>query len=631
MAKIAVLLPRESMLEQARKVIEEEKMDIPILKVIKTADSVYEARNAVENGAGIIVARGVQASYIKTYTDIPIAEIEISGQELGLLVKRAKQALGKEHPSIAVIGYRNMYSDMSYFDEIFDITLKPYFFDAIEEAEEAVGRAISEGTELIIGGDVVNELARQKGIPALFLESTEDSIRNALKVAQRMSYTAETERSHIAQFQTLLDTSYNGIIKISSDKEITIVNRPAEMLLEKDADILEGRNICEVVPELSESLLDSVLSGRRDTASTTVRLGETPVMITAGPIRAEEEITGAILSCQRLSGTPKIDADQSRLMYLRGYRAGAHFTDPEMSGPQMRQCVEQGRIFALSSNPILIYGESGTGKEIFAQCIHNNSAYKGGPFVNVNLGGMTEEMQMERLFGNPRAEDETLKKGALSISDMGTLLISEVENLTPVAQYRLYRALRYKSLIQNDLERSQTLNNRIIATSLGNLAERVEDGLFREDLYYLLNSLVIEIPPLRERKKDIERIVNRARKRFAEKYSRFLRIPEDTMEVLRTYEWPGNEIQLDAFLERLFLTSPKKTVGEAYVRSLLEELYPRKLRDENGQEVIYRDPEAMRLAELLEKYHGSRSRAAQELGISTTTLWRRMKKLGVTG
>ena len=131
MAKIAVLLPNESMLDQARNVIREENMEIPILKVIKTADSVYEARNAVENGAGIIVARGVQASYIRTYTDIPVAEIEISAQELGLLVKKAKQMLKKENPVIAVIGYRNMYGDMSYFDEIFDITLKTYFFPTL--------------------------------------------------------------------------------------------------------------------------------------------------------------------------------------------------------------------------------------------------------------------------------------------------------------------------------------------------------------------------------------------------------------------------------------------------------------------------------------------------------------------
>lgn len=628
MAKIAVLLPNESMLGQARNVIREENMEIPILKVIKTADSVYEARNAVENGAGIIVARGVQASYIRTYTDIPVAEIEISAQELGLLVKKAKQMLKKENPVIAVIGYRNMYGDMSYFDEIFDINLKTYFFDAVEEAEEAVERAGREGADLVIGGEVVNELARQKGIPGLFLESKEDSIRNALKVAQRMSYTADTERNQIAQFETLLDTSFNGIIQINANRQITIVNHPAETLLGMKAESLEGAGIQEVIPQIGESLLHSVLGGQRDTVNTTIRLGDTPVMITVGPIRGRDEITGAILTCHRLTGTVRMDAEQARGMYLKGYRAAARFSDSEPGSREMRKCVELGKLFALSSHPVLICGEDGTEKEIFVECIHNNSAYKGGPFVNVNLGGMTEEMQLERLFGNPAAEDETLKKGALSISDQGTLLISEAENLTPVAQYRLYRALRYKSLVQNDLERSQILNNRIIVTSSGNLEEKVRRGVFRRDLYYLLNSLVIHIPPLRERKEDIPQITGDAVKEFAGKYSRFLQIPEDTMKVLLGYDWPGNEIQLRAFLERLLLTAPRKCIGEAYTRHLLEELYPCQAEEE-GQRVIYRDPEAVKLAELLERCRGSRAKAAKELGISTTTLWRRMKKYGI--
>ncbi len=617
------------MLEQARKVIREENMDISILKVIKTSDAVYEARNAVADGAGIIVARGVQASHIRDYTDIPVAEIESSAQELGLLIKKARQILKKEHPVIAVIGYRNTYSDMSYFDEIFNIRLKTYFFDEIGEAESAVNRAADDGAELVIGGDIVNELARQKGIPGLFLESTEDSIRNALKVAQRMSYTAEVERNHIAQFETLLDTSFNGIIKIDSSKRITIVNQPAEMILGDREESLTGKKLQDVIPQLSEPLIDSILNGARDMTSTTVYIGENPLMVTAGPIRAEDEITGAILSCSRLTGILRTDRDKSGAIYRKGYRARAHFSDSEMNSSEMRQCVDMGKIFALSSNPVLIYGGSGTGKEAFAECIHNNSAYKAGPFVNVNLGGMTEEMQMERLFGNPKADDETLKKGALSISDQGTLVISEAEGLSMPVQYRLYRALRHKTLIQNDLERSQILNNRIIVTASENLEDRVRDGEFREDLFYLLNSLVIRIPPLKDRKKDIEAIVIRAKKRFAEKYSRFLRFPEDAMEVLFQYDWPGNENQLEAFLERLFLTAPKKTVSSAYVRQLLEELYPRKIRRADGTQVVYRDPEAVRLTEVLKQCNGSRARAAKELGISTTTLWRRMKKYGV--
>ncbi len=225
MAKIAVLLPKESMLEQTRRVIEEEKPDVTVLKVIRTTDSVREARNAVKNGAEIVVARGAQASSIKTYTDIPLAEIRMTGQEMGLLVQKAKRLLQKKCPIITVIGYENMYGDMSYFDEIFSIILKTHFIKSQEEIRGAVENAVSCGTDLIIGGDTVNELSRQHSIPTLFIESTEDSIRNAIRMAKRMGFMAEIEKRHIAQFETLLDTTRSGIIKIDRSKKITIANK----------------------------------------------------------------------------------------------------------------------------------------------------------------------------------------------------------------------------------------------------------------------------------------------------------------------------------------------------------------------------------------------------------------------
>ena len=438
MSKIAILLPKEYMLEQARNVIREDELDIDILKVIKTSDSVYEARQAVEQGAEVVLARGVQAAFIRQYTNIPVAELTLTGQEIGLMIASAKKKVpDKKCPQIALIGFKNMFSDTTYADELH---------------------------------------------------------------------------------------SY----------------------------------------------------------------------------------------------------------YLKGYVAYAHFSDIRITGKEMEYCVELSKMYALSKNPVLICGEDGTDKEKLAQCIHNNSSYKAGPFVAVNCSGMTEQMQVDRLFGNPDAEDESMKKGALAIGDHGTIVISEIEKLSLLCQYRLYRAIRYDSLIQNDLERSQTLDNRIIAITGADLYQYVEQGRFRQDLYYLLNSLTVEIPPLRKRPQDIRAIVEDCRVRFTKRYARFPKIAEDAMEALAGFGWQGNEIQLESFCERLFLTSPKKTITSDYVYFLLDTLYPVKERiSEDGTTVIYQHPEAARLTELLEKHQGNRSAVAKELGISTTTLWRRMKKYGV--
>lgn len=631
MSKIAILLPKEYMLEQARNVIREDELDIDILKVIKTSDSVYEARQAVEQGAEVVLARGVQAAFIRQYTNIPVAELTLTGQEIGLMIASAKKKVpDKKCPQIALIGFKNMFSDTTYADELFDIRLKFYDITAIEQAAEKVDLAIQEGADVLLGGDTVNALAVQKGIPAQFIDSTEESIRSAIGVAKKMILTAEAEKNFTAQFETVLDNSYNGILEIDENKEIMIVNRAGEELFHKKASQLEGTALEKVIPELEQRYIDDVLSGKRDSFMTSVYVAGVPMMLTAAPIQYENKIRGAIISLYRNASVRKNDADELHSYYLKGYVAHAHFSDIRITGKEMEYCVELSKMYALSKNPVLICGEDGTDKEKLAQCIHNNSSYKAGPFVAVNCSGMTEQMQVDRLFGNPDAEDESMKKGALAIGDHGTIVISEIEKLSLLCQYRLYRAIRYDSLIQNDLERSQTLDNRIIAITGADLYQYVEQGRFRQDLYYLLNSLTVEIPPLRKRPQDIRAIVEDCRVRFTKRYARFPKIAEDAMEALAGFGWQGNEIQLKSFCERLFLTSPKKTITSDYVYFLLDTLYPVKERiSEDGTTVIYQHPEAARLTELLEKHQGNRSAVAKELGISTTTLWRRMKKYGV--
>ena len=619
------------MLEQARNVIREDELDIDILKVIKTSDSVYEARQAVEQGAEVVLARGVQAAFIRQYTNIPVAELTLTGQEIGLMITSAKKKVpDKKCPQIALIGFKNMFSDTTYADELFDIRLKFYDITAIEQAAEKVDLAIQEGADVLLGGDTVNALAAQKGIPAQFIDSTEESIRSAIGVAKKMILTAEAEKNFTAQFETVLDNSYNGILEIDENKEIMIVNRAGEELFHKKASQLEGTALEKVIPELEQRYIDDVLSGKRDSFMTSVYVAGVPMMLTAAPIQYENKIRGAIISLYRNASVRKNDADELHSYYLKGYVAYAHFSDIRITGKEMEYCVELSKMYALSKNPVLICGEDGTDKEKLAQCIHNNSSYKAGPFVAVNCSGMTEQMQVDRLFGNPDAEDESMKKVALAIGDHGTIVISEIEKLSLLCQYRLYRAIRYDSLIQNDLERSQTLDNRIIAVTGADLYQYVEQGRFRQDLYYLLNSLTVEIPPLRKRPQDIRAIVEDCRVRFTKRYARFPKIAEDAMEALAGFGWQGNEIQLESFCERLFLTSPKKTITSDYVYFLLDTLYPVKERiSEDGTTVIYQHPEAARLTELLEKHQGNRSAVAKELGISTTTLWRRMKKYGV--
>ena len=632
MSRIAILLAKEYMLEQANRVIEEDHLDIDIVKVIKTSDSVYEARHAVELGAEVILSRGVQASYIRKYTNIPVVEMTLTGQEIGLMVTNAKRKVPTiSHPRIGLVGFKGMFSDMTYVDELYGVELRFYNIDAVEEASEKVNLAIEEGADVIMGGDTVSALAVQRGYPAQFIDSTDESIRSALKTAYKILETTDAEKNYVAQLETVLDNSFNAIIEIDNYKRIRLVNKAGEELFRKKNEQLVGTYLENILPELESRYIDEVLSSKRDTFMSSLFVGGVPMTVSAAPISYENSIRGVIISVFRSASVHKnTNADELHSYYLRGYVARARFSDLKITSSEMEYCTELAKMYALSRKPVLIVGEEGTEKEILAQCIHNNSSYKTGPFVTVNCSGMTEEMQIDRIFGNPNAEDESIRKGALAIGDNGSVLISEIEKLSMPCQYRLYRAIRYDALIQNDLERSQTLDNRIIVTTTQDLYECVKNKTFREDLYYLLNGLVVEIPPLRNRPEDIRSLVEEMRTKFTRRYARFPRIADDAMKVLLDYSWPGNELQLETFCERMLLTSPKKTITSDFVRFLISDMYPAQERKkEDGTTVIYQHPEAMKLTELLAKHHGNRSAVAKELGISTTTLWRRMKKYGV--
>lgn len=635
MSKIVVFLPKEDMLAQAERVIANKEIEIAEVKVVKTHETVNEARNALENGATILVARGVQAQYIREYTNAPVVEIVMTGQEISLILSKAKKLLNKDNPTIAICGLKNMFSDTTYYNEIFDIDLRMYLVDYIEELPNITRTAIADNVDIIIGGDFVKTVANENNMEFLFLDSTEDSILKALNTVSKMAYTEEIVKNHVADFETVLDSAVQAIIKIDKNKNITVINKMSEELFGVRNDVVVGNPVEALIPELRDEYLESVLASKRDVFSISIKIDSIPTMLTVLPIENKDGVLGAIVTCYRLNIVNKFENNIYRSMHLKGFVTDSTFESINVKDKKLKKSVELAKIYALSRNPILIKGAMGTEKEYFAQCIHNSSVYKNGPFVSINCAGMSEQRQIELLFGffenvNNNEENSNQQIAALEASNGGTLFISEIDKLSMLCQYRLFRAIQYKSLIQNDLERTQTIDNRIIVSSSIRLEEKVELGEFREDLYFLLNSLVLEIPNLNERENDIEEIVNLKLTEFSKGYSKFLRLSEGAMQQIKNYEWKGNIIQLESFCERLFLTTTKKLISEEYVTNLLEELYP-KIELKNGEKkiVIYKNPDAEKILGLLERHHGNRSKVAEELDISTTTLWRRMKKYGV--
>lgn len=631
MVKIGMLLPEERMIEPAKRIIEENKLDVAYIKAVHTVDAVNEARNAVEAGAHILVARGYQAKLIKQYTNIPVVEMRFHVQEIGLLIQKAKTIVKKEHPYIVLIAFENMLCDLSYVEELFHVRFKVVYLNRIEEAEGIIA-GLEEAPDIIIGGEGTCRAAETIGYPAIFYQSTEESLQEALLAAKNASYAAESEKLNSAQFETVLDTSFNGIIKVNAEGRIIVINKLVENLLGRNNEEVVGMNLTEVFPEIDSTMVGKVLSGQSEGYSTSISMRKKSWMVLVAPIQYDGKITGAILSLQKLEErketTAKIQAD----MLLHGFTAQTGFRDITTENLGMKEVLETAKMYALSEQPVVIYGQAGTEDYLIAEAIHNNSIRKAGPYVSINIRGMDKERQMEELFQRDATDivSQFGAKGAMVKAHHGTLFIKGIEHLTLRVQHQILRTMLSRAQMRTDAQPLDTLDVRIIGSSKVNLKHLVQKGEFSEELYYMIQGLILEIPSLNERPEDLKYKFDSEMNRYKEQYKRPLVVTEGGYRKLQELQWDGNMLQLKTFCERLVLTAKKRVVDEVMMQKLYDELYPH-VKEQNGERkvIVYKTPEAEKLEELLEEYHGNRKQVAEELGISTTTLWRRMKKYGI--
>lgn len=617
MGKIALLVSREEMIYQAHNILQEKKYEISEMRVIQTQDTVMEARNSIAGGASIIIARGLQASLIKQYTDIPVVEIVITAQEMALLIIKAKQIVKKPRPVIAVVGFKNMFCDMSYFDDIYEIELKTYYASNGSELPDAVNQAVLEKADLIIGGDTAVAASAKAEIPSLFLSITEDSLKNAFAMAERMDYAMSVEKKNAAQLEAVLDYSFGGVVNINSEGIITAINPIMKEILGKGRDGLEGKSFAESFPELQKDRIKQVLAGEEENYSSFVQISGAAVFLILAPVRIENRVEGAVLSCHKVAKKRQDRSEADKTLQKKrdkGLIALGSFSDVIQESKEMQNCIHMAGLYSQSERPVLIIGETGTHMRLIAQGIHNNSIHNEGPFAEVHCRGGSSNEQREAIFG---------EQGAAYMAAYGTLFLEDIDALSLENQANLYKLIRFR-LVENH-GRSLHVPVRVIATAKRALSYAVADGKFREDLYYLIEGLTLNIPPLRSRPEDLRAAAEEGIKAACEKYSRYHILTQGAWDKIMNYSWYGNFLQLESFFERLILTAKKRTIDELAVNALWNELYMTKSEEELPEQEYYCE-EAEQIRHALALYGGNRGKAADELGISKATLWRKMKK-----
>jgi DNA-binding NtrC family response regulator len=325
-------------------------------------------------------------------------------------------------------------------------------------------------------------------------------------------------------------------------------------------------------------------------------------------------------------------------------RLGEQLRVSELVGVSPAMEAVKGMIVrvAPADSPVLIEGESGTGKELVAAAIHRLSARANGPFITVNCGAVPSDLLESEFFGHVRgafsgAVADTL--GLFRSAHGGTIFLDEVAELPPALQVKLLRVLQEKDVRPVGSTRSYSVDTRVIAATNKNLDAAIKDGSLRQDLFYRLNVVRIQVPPLRERKPDVPALVTAFIRLFNQRFNREIKgIAPDAMAALHAYEFPGNVRELENLIERAYALGARDQIRLQDLPALggasRDEPAPAAFASleaaAGGAVPTLAQAERELILRALELHRNDRAKAARALGLSSRTLYRRLKEYGIS-
>jgi len=440
---------------------------------------------------------------------------------------------------------------------------------------------------------------------------------------KQASLQAEMERS-----RTLIDSIADGIYTVDTSMRITAFSRSLErmtgyaeeeVLGARCRDVLQS-NICDTDCPLRWTL-ENEKPVQNCRASLVNRKGEgIPAFISSDLMRDSDGL---------ISGCVGIVRDRTEVEKLKKRLGDSlSFSDFVGKSKSMIELFELADNVASTDATVLIQGESGTGKEIMARAIHYRSERRMRPFIRVNCAALTDSLLESELFGHDRGAFTGAirdKPGRFELADGGTLFLDEIGDTSVALQAKLLRALQEREFERVGGVKTIKADVRVIAASNKDLRKEVASGRFREDLYYRLCVVPLHLPPLRERKEDIPLLTEAFIEKFNAREERITEVSTRAMALMMGYDWPGNVRELENAIEHAYVTSTTRRVERRFLPAVLLG----RIAGKNGFENESDGEDSDELLQVLERCRWQKSEAAQELGISRTTLWRRMKELGL--
>lgn len=574
----------------------------------------------------VIISRAGTAHMIRKLVDLPIIYSDSTHYDFIKAFRQAKEI----SDDICFITYPEE-GFMFDFEEIFEVLgfrIDILTYKTKEELVSQVKKAKDMGIKVVVGGGIrASEMARHYGMQSVHLTIGNRQIRRALILGYEVALKRLTIRYEAEKLKSIINSSEDGILVINQAGEIETCNKVSERIFQVSERKIIGKKGADLGSEkLSKLLAQSKIYNLNYDTFTWQDL-----LITSEPVVVLNERVGTVLICREFSGIQKMEKKVRGELAVRGLYARFSLHDIIHTSTKMKEVIQLIQEFSKSDSTTLIIGESGTGKELIAQSIHNLSVRKSGPFVAVNCAALPENLLESELFGYAEGAFTGAKKGGrqgyFELAHEGTIFLDEIGEIPPHIQTRLLRVLQEREVMRVGGDRITPINIRVIAATNQKLWELVKEGKFREDLYFRLSVLHIQVPSLRERKEDIPVLINKLLTEHGSKLT-FEELSDNLKNFFMNYQWPGNVRQLENIVERYCLRNRTDEEEKKFIADCLRETDD--LDSDTSSDGFFvqygtmEEIEKQVIKHMLKKHDNKRTIVAENLGISRTTVWKKI-------
>jgi propionate catabolism operon transcriptional regulator len=601
-------------------------------------ESIAVGKEMERDGVEVIVSRRGTAVMLRESLTIPVVALPQSSLDLINSLREATQISRK----IFLPSFRNPILEAKTLAELFQIELEQGVYHDRASLHDIIRKTHRNGTEVVLGGRATKRAAQEFGLEYVEITTSEENINAAIENARSVAESNRKQKAMAEQYRCIIDASSDGIVAMDEKGRITAVNQTARKMVKRlDGDCI-GKKISGFLPLKS---VKQFMKTNRPVYDSIETIDRERFLVSHIPVTMGEDVIGGICTFREVSKVIRAESSIRRMLH-KGLVARYVMDDLIHESRIMADLAETVRLFAQTDSTVLVMGETGTGKEVLVQSLHNLSRRKAHPFVSVNCAALPEHLLESELFGYEEGAFTGSKKGGkpgrFELAHNGTLFLDEIDTTPAKVQIRLLRILQEREVMRIGGDRKIPVNVRIVAAASKELGHAVHEGRFREDLFFRLNVLRLMIPALRERKADIPVLLDHFIQYFSKQNNIApIELSADYLEKLMRYSWPGNVRQLRNFAETLVmnchLRCSRETMEKVYDEltqfSPLPEKIPSHAEPEPDLKKIFMrnqmQNEAAFILQTLESSKYSKTKAAKRLGISRTTLWRKIKELNL--